>query len=115
MDNAEHLDLVMPMHNFLQYISNYFEKTGSLWFYFKDEAANFNDDIANNDNFKSFRYKTNSKRPSKIACMVKTVHITFTQTGLHLIENFCMVLIPLCKNNLNLSISHTDHYYALRK
>ena len=29
-------------------------------------------------------------------------------------ENSCTVLIPLCKNNLNMQISHIDHY-ALRK
>ena len=47
------LDLVMPMYNLIQYTSNY----GSLWFYSKDEVTNFNADIANDDNFKSFKYK----------------------------------------------------------
>ena len=28
-----------------------------LWFYSKDEATNFNADIANNNNFKSFEYE----------------------------------------------------------
>ena len=41
-----------------EYSSNYFETTGSLWFFSKDEAANFNADIANNNNnFKYFKYK----------------------------------------------------------
>ena len=31
---------------------------GSLWFYSKDEATNFNNDIENTDHFKSFKYKT---------------------------------------------------------
>ena len=31
---------------------------GSLWFYSKDEAADFNADIVNTDNFKSFKYKS---------------------------------------------------------
>ena len=31
--------------------------TGTLWFYSKDEAANLNNDIANSNNFKSFKYK----------------------------------------------------------
>ena len=30
----------------------------SLWFYSKDEATNFDADIVNNDNFKSFKYNT---------------------------------------------------------
>ena len=32
--------------------------TTSLWFYFKYEATNVNANIADNDNFKSFKYKT---------------------------------------------------------
>ena len=44
IDNAEDLDLVMPMYNLLEYSSNYFKTTGSSWFYSKDET-NFNADI----------------------------------------------------------------------
>ena len=44
------------MYNLIEYSSNYSE-TGSLWFYFKDEATNFNADIANDNKFKSFKYK----------------------------------------------------------
>ena len=43
----------MPMYNLIDYSSSYSETTGSLWFYSKD----FNSDIANNNNFKSFVYK----------------------------------------------------------
>ena len=45
IDNAEDLDLVMPMYNLLEYSSNYFKTTGSSWFYSKDETTNFNADI----------------------------------------------------------------------
>ena len=46
------------MYNLIAYGSNYSETTGSLWFYSKDEAINFNADIVNNNNsFKSFEYK----------------------------------------------------------
>ena len=34
------------MYNLIEYISNYFETTGSLCFYSKDEATNFNAGIA---------------------------------------------------------------------
>ena len=44
-------------------------------------------------------------RPSLIAC-----RITCMQTLLRVHENFCTILIPLCKNNLNLRVSHKDHY-----
>ena len=54
------------MHNLLENSSNYYDTSGSLCFYSKDEAtsfkadivntnANFNADIANTDNYK---YKT---------------------------------------------------------
>ena len=41
----------------MKYSSNYSATTGSLWCYSKDEATNFNADIANTDSFKFFRYK----------------------------------------------------------
>ena len=47
----------MAMFNLIEYSSNNSEKTGSLWFYSKDEATNFNSDIDNTNRFKSFKYK----------------------------------------------------------
>ena len=47
----------MPMYNLVEYNSNYSETTGSLWFYSKFEATNYNADIGNTNNFKSFMYK----------------------------------------------------------
>ena len=46
------------MHNLNGDSSNYSETTGSLWFYSKDEGISFNANIANSDNFKPFKYKT---------------------------------------------------------
>ena len=56
---TENLDLVIPLYNLTECSSNYSETTGSLWFYFKDEATDFNADIANTNDFKSFKYKAN--------------------------------------------------------
>ena len=56
IDDAEDLDLVMPMYNLIEYSSNYSETTGSLWFYSKGEATHFNIDIINDNHFKSFMY-----------------------------------------------------------
>ena len=56
IDDAEDLDLVMPMYNLIEYSSNYSETTGSLWFYSKGEATPFNIDIVNDNHFKSFMY-----------------------------------------------------------
>ena len=57
IDDAKDLGSVMPMYNLLEYSSNYSDATGSLWFYAKDKAANFNTDIVNTKAFKSFQYK----------------------------------------------------------
>ena len=57
IDDAKDLDSVMPICILIEYSSNYYETTGSLLFYSKDEATNFNADIANDDNFKSFKFK----------------------------------------------------------
>ena len=42
------------MYNLIEYSSNYSKTTESLWFYSKNESTDFNADIANTDNFKSF-------------------------------------------------------------
>ena len=47
----------MPMYNLIEYSSNYSETIGSLQFYSKDETTDFNADIVNHNNFKSFKYK----------------------------------------------------------
>ena len=56
-DDAEDLELVMPMYNLTEFSSNFFETTGVLWFYSKVEASNFKNNIANTGNFKPFKYE----------------------------------------------------------
>ena len=51
--------LVKPMYNLSEHSSSYSDTAGNLWFYSKDEAANFNNAIAaDDDTFKSFKYKS---------------------------------------------------------
>ena len=40
IDNAEDLDIVMPMYNLIGYSENYRKITGSLWNYYREEANN---------------------------------------------------------------------------
>ena len=47
----------MLKYNLIEYNSKYSETKGRLWFYSKDEATIFNNDIANDNNLKSFKYK----------------------------------------------------------
>ena len=51
IDDPGDLNLLMPMYNLIEYNSNYSEATGSLWFLSKEEATNFNEVIANDNNF----------------------------------------------------------------
>ena len=51
INDAEDLDLAMSVYNLIECSSSYSETTESLWFYFEDEATNFNADIANDDNY----------------------------------------------------------------
>ena len=39
IDNAEYIDIVMPMYNLIQYSDNYFKTSGSLWQYCKEIPA----------------------------------------------------------------------------
>ena len=52
-DNAEDLDVVMPMYNLLEYSKNYRKTTGSLWNYYRDEPS---DPLSSNS--ESFKYNT---------------------------------------------------------
>ena len=62
IDNAEDLDVVLPMYNLLEYSKNYRKTTGSLWNYYRDEP---NSTIGDNNithsilNSESFDYKAN--------------------------------------------------------
>ena len=53
-DNADDLDVVMPMYNLPEYIKNYKRTTGRLWNYYRDEPTN-----PLSSNSESFRYKNN--------------------------------------------------------
>ena len=53
IDNAEDLDVVMPMYNLLKYSKNCRKTTGSLRNYYKDEPS---DPLSSNS--ESFKYKT---------------------------------------------------------
>ena len=46
----------MPMYNLIEYSDNYFDTSGSLWQFKRDEIIN-NADVTNDDNAPSFKYK----------------------------------------------------------
>ena len=62
IDNAEDLDVVIPMYNLLEYCKNYRKTTGSLWNYYRDEPNSDTDDneiMHSIINSESFDYKAN--------------------------------------------------------
>ena len=62
IENAEDLDIVMPMYNLLEYSKNYRKTTRSLWNYYQDELTDeTNDNNSPNKNVtnsESFEYNT---------------------------------------------------------
>ena len=59
IDNAQDIDIVMPMYNVIKYSDNYSKTSGSLWQYHNDDP---NDNITNSESFKS-RVKITRKTP----------------------------------------------------
>ena len=60
IEDADDLDIVMPMYNLLQYSKNYRKTIGSLYNYYRDELTNDGNDNFNNRNVvnsNTFKYK----------------------------------------------------------
>ena len=60
IDNAQDIDIVMPMYNLIEYSDNYSKTSGSLWQYYKD---NPNDNMTQSESFKS-KIKITGKTPA---------------------------------------------------
>ena len=62
IDNAQDIDIVMPMYNLIEYSDNYSKTSGRLWQYYKDDP---NNNIADSESFKfnvkSFNVKITGK------------------------------------------------------
>ena len=69
------------MYNLLEYSSNYSETARSLWFYSRDEAINFNADVAYNNHFESVQYKA------------KLLGNTVTDGGNGILRNAAVVML----------------------
>ena len=61
VDNAKDIDIVMPMHNVIEYSDNYAKTTGSLWQYCKDiparDANNIIEEFTGGNTTDSFNFK----------------------------------------------------------
>ena len=62
IDNAEYIDIVMPMYNLIEYSDNYSKTSGSLWQYCKEIPPVNNSgniiDFTTTNTTDSFNFKT---------------------------------------------------------
>ena len=56
IDEATRINITMPMYSLIEYADNYFDTSGSLWHFKRDEITN-NADVTNDDNAASFKHK----------------------------------------------------------
>ena len=47
VDNADNLDIIMPMYNLIEYSDNYSDNSGSLWQFKRDEQNMNNGNLGN--------------------------------------------------------------------
>ena len=57
-DEANFINITMPMYNLIQYSDNYSDTSGSSWGFIRDEIDD-NAEMTNDDNAPSFKYKAN--------------------------------------------------------
>ena len=109
IDNAEDLDVVMPMYNLLEYSKNYSKTTGGFWNYYRDEpdcGANNNINYSIKDS-KSFDYKTGIAGKLEGNNTEKEVE---TVVPLKHFSNFWRTLdMPLINCGINLILTRSEN------
>ena len=94
----------------MQNSSNYSETTASLWFCSKDEAINFNGDIANDNNFKSFKYKAKFLGNTDADVANRILRNAAIAVPLNYLSNFWRSLeIPLINCKVELKLKWTKY------
>ena len=103
IDNAEDLDIVMPMYNLIEYSKNYSKTSGSLWNYYKDVST---DPITNSE---SSKYKTSIM--GKTANDGNTKHVKFS-VPLKYLWNFWKILdMPLINCEVSLTLTWSKNCF----
>ena len=97
VDNAEDLDIVMPMYNLIEYSKNYSKTSGTLWNYYKDIST---DPITDSE---SFKYKKSIT--GKAANDRNTNRVKFSVPFKYL-SNFWKILdMPLINCEVSLTLT----------
>ena len=111
IDNAEDLDIVIPMYNLLEYSKNYRKTTGSFWNYYRDKPNSGLGGDNNNVNYsikdsKSFDYKTsitgklegnNTEKEVEIAVPLKYLNNLLRTLQIPLINCEINLILTLCQ------------------
>ena len=109
IDNAEDLDIVIPMYNLIEYSKNDLKTIGSLWIYYRNER---NSDAVGDINYSikdsiSFDYKTIITRGLEGNNTEKEVEIAIP---LKYLSNFWKILhTPLINCEINLILTWSDN------
>ena len=112
IDNAEDLDIVIPMYNLLEYSKNYRNTTGSLWNFYRDEPNSGIGGRNNNVNYsikdsKSFDYKASITGKLNGIDRTKDVEIV---VPLKYLSNFWRTLnMPLINCEINLILTWSEN------
>ena len=81
IDNAEYIDIVMPMCNLIEYSDNYSKTSGRLWQYYKEIPAVNNkgnvDDFTATNTTDSYKFKTKITDQNKNDGEINVVEIMF--------------------------------------
>ena len=102
VDNAQDIDILMPMYNLSDYSDNYSKTSGSLWQYYKD---NPNDNITQSESLKS-KIKITGKTPA--AGNTKDIEISVL---LKYLSNFWRTLeMPLINCEVNLILTWSSNW-----
>ena len=101
VDYVDFINIAMPMYNLNEYSDNYFDTSGSLWDFKRDERVN-NKNLANDSNAPLFKYKANLIGNTETNETKKEVKIAIP---LKYLSNFWRPLeIPLINCKIELSL-----------
>ena len=125
IDNADDLDVVMPMYNLLEYSKNYKNNTGSLWNYYRDEtnSSTDNNNITHSIlNSKSVDYKAsfidsmtnNNLTKNDVKIVISLKHLSNFWRSLDILLMNCEVKLILTwsKNCVLINILTRDADYG---
>ena len=111
IDEANHIYIVLPLQNLIEYNNNYSDTSGNLWQFKRDEVPGINADLAI-DNSESFKYK--AALVGKTANAVNNTNSSVKNTKivalLKYLSNFWSSLeMPLINYKIHLELNCTEN------